>query len=464
MSASQEIDVSTPDTTPVSVSITSAGDLEVGTISSSEGDVSLTSTAGSVLDAFTDGATNVSADTIKFSAGGTVGTSADLLRIDSAYGGSGDVNVRTAQGVWLDQVAGNLSLGSIVSAGQAALESAKGAILDGGSPGTTVLQATDANLTAATGIGTSSKNPIQIDVNQLSAAAGDGVLSITNAAAPTIASPGLSATGDIDLVADGALQVNAEVVASGVASLVATGDLIIPGGVLVQSTGGQVILSTGGHLDLMSGATLDASSTISIMGTDTSGDTIDVAGTLTATTASISTVGGGSVINIDSLPGNVVLTVLGGTGDGNALNITGTPGNDTFTISATQVQTQVGSEPVTINYSGIALLTINGDAANQGGNDTFVVNGTSAATTLQGGPGNDTVDLSAAVDGNNDPVLDVPVTFLAGNGQDAVNVTGPRATAARSWWPANPPRATGPSWGPGSSSSTKTRMGRSPSP
>src|SRR5262249_652762 len=109
---------------------------------------------------------------------------------------------------------------------------------------------------------------------------------------------------------------------------------------------------------------------------------------------------------------------------------TGTPGNDNFAISATEVDTQVGGAPVTIKYSGIQAMEINGNTANQGGNDTFDVTGTSATlgTTLDAGPGNATLNLRAGPTGSASP--NPPGLFIGGTGQNAVNVFGSGQTNA----------------------------------
>ncbi len=86
---------------------------------------------------------------------------------------------------------------------------------------------------------------------------------------------------------------------------------------------------------------------------------------------------------------------------------------------------QSGGISVTIGYSEIQLLTANGVAANQEGNDTFDVMSTSAASTLDAGNGRAVLNVYASANSNGSPVLNAPVSFVGGTGQDAVNVFGP---------------------------------------
>src|SRR5262249_38546063 len=119
------------------------------------------------------------------------------------------------------------------------------------------------------------------------------------------------------------------------------------------------------------------------------------------------------------------LTVDGGgfSGAGNTLNITGTPGPDTVAVTSSQVSTQVGASPVTISYSDIQALNLNSVPANQGGNDTFNVTSTTAATTIDGGTGHAALNVSATVAPDGSPVLNAPLTFVGGSGDTRINVS-----------------------------------------
>ncbi len=250
---------------------------------------------------------------------------------------------------------------------------------------------------------------------------------------------GLGAAGAIDVTTSGTLAVYQDVRASGSILLDATGPagtgdvLSVPTAVLVQSTGSSITLEGAGNITLYAGADLSAATTVALIADNSAGNTVNLDGTLSAKTASI-TAGtsngtGNDTININQLPVLVPLSVDGGGGTGNALNITGTSGNDAFTITSSEVCIQVGGSTVksTITYSDIQLMAVNYPnpvvTGSQGGNDTFTVNGTSAATTLDCGPGNDVLNLHASVQ-NNAVVLNAPVDFVGGAGQNTVNVFG----------------------------------------
>ena len=307
-----------------------------------------------------------------------------------------------------------------------------GAITDGGTGTAVVLAAAGASLVASTGIGTSSA-PIEAQITVLAANAGSGGLWLANSGSLHIGVlrtvTGLGAGGAIDVTTSGTLGVDQNVSAPGSITLDASvppsiGDVLtVQAGVLVKSTGSSITLQGAGNITLAAGATLSAGTTIAIIGNDPAGSTVDLDGALHATSASITTGTGTDAININQLPGVVPLTVDGGGGTGNALSITGTSGNDSFTITSSQVSIQVAGSTITNNiaYSDIQLMVVNGAnpvvTGSQGGNDTFTVNSSSAATTLDCGPGNDTLNLYAT-----SGVLNAPVDFVGGAGHNTVNV------------------------------------------
>lgn len=452
--AAQQLSVVAGNSTPVTVNITAEGDLNLDTVKSVQGDVALTSTSGSIVDATKNKFTNVIANNITLSAGGTIGTLIDPLEIDSGSGGgAGVVNATAGQTINLDQTAGNLSLGSI-KAGDVATISSAGTIVNGlGSSGTN-LKASAAVLTAVSGIGSATSKPIETSVQQLVAAGGSGPIEVENSGSLAISNSaalaaaagntgvqvpaGLSATGDIGITVDaGSLSVDQNVSTAGAIDVTAAGDITVAPGVLVASTNSSVTLdATAGNVTLpalatLSGSTTPTTPTVFIESTNTGGSTVNLFGTLKGTGAEIKTGGSDNTINLNNLP-SIPLTVDGGdggTGSNNALYITGTTGNDTFTITGSQVtvaptgvSTQAGASPVIINYSDIQLMEVDDPNGNPGGNDTFDVTGTSAATTLDGGPGNATLNLYASPTGSAAP--NAPVMFIEGAGQNTVTVTG----------------------------------------
>ena len=368
------------------------------------------------------------------------------------------VTATAAQDIDLDQTTGTLNLGLVASTtGNVALTSA-GAITDGGTGTAVVLAAADAILVAGGGIGTSSA-PIEAEITGLAADAGSPGLWLANTGNLTIGPPGtatgLGAAGAIDVTTSGTMAVDQDVRASGSILLDATGPagtgdvLTVPTAVLVQSTGSSITLEGAGNITLAAGGDLSAATTVAFIADDSAGNTVNLDGTLYGKKASITTGTsngtGDNSININQLPGLVPLSVDGGGGTGNGLNITGTSGNDTFTITSSQVSIQVGGGSVTntITYSDIQLMAVNYPnpvvTGSQGGNDTFTVNGTSAATTLDCGPGNDVLNLHASVQ-NNAAVLNAPARLCRRCGTNR-STSSARASATPSSWPTSRSRS-----------------------
>ena len=252
VAATQAIDAVAGRNTAVHVNITAPADLNVGTVKSTEGDVSLTSTNGSIFGAAGSTATNVIANKVTLSApGGTIGTASQPFDIDSGYGGgAGVLSATAAQGIYLDQTTGNLSLGVVSSEGLVEITSA-GQIFDG-EAGVTNLTAPSVMLMADMGIGTSAML-IQTDVQDLAATADFGNLWIDNSGDLTIAQvgseTGLNADGAIDVSASGELLVDADVTSTVNDVTLAvlgppSGDdlLLVPDNIEVKSSVGSVTL------------------------------------------------------------------------------------------------------------------------------------------------------------------------------------------------------------------------------
>ena len=130
--AATELDADAGVNTPVDLTFTAMGNLPVGSIISRKGDVSLT--AGGAIKAIRDnGATVIAANNINLAAGTTIngGSVSIPLLIDAAYSGAGDVTARADGSIWLDQVAGNLSLNQVQSAAGNIELQAPGALVDG---------------------------------------------------------------------------------------------------------------------------------------------------------------------------------------------------------------------------------------------------------------------------------------------------------------------------------------------
>ncbi len=477
---SQRINVSAGNSTAVSVMLSGTANLLVGTITSPLGNISLsaagmiglgtvtashgtiTATAnGGPITAGQFASTSLIANTITLVSSASIGAGSGgslPLKIDSSYSASGLLNATAADEIDIDQVAGDLNLGTVASGMLADITSA-GSIFDPGVATIIALAAQSAILTAVKAIGTPS-NPIQtgpingssaLDVTADSAEglylSNTGMLTILGSGA----SSGLTASGDIDVSSAGLLDVQQNVSAGGDITLSASDPapdgqvLNVENGVSVQSTSGSVMLhgtgndqATRGLVTLYPLATLSAALQVNIVGDSGGGSIIDIEGTIErATTASITGGPSDDTINIDRLPAGVPVTINGGGFNdvGNTLNITGTAGPDTFNVNAgsavnsgsVQVVPTGGAsvnipftniENVAVNYSQFPIV-----ANSQGGNDTFNVYGTGATTTLDGGPDSDTVNLFAARSAGSD-VLNSPVDFVGGTGNSTINVHG----------------------------------------
>ncbi len=98
------------------------------------------------------------------------------------------------------------------------------------------------------------------------------------------------------------------------------------------------------------------------------------------------------------------VTLLGG-GGSDLLTVNGSPASETISVTASVVS----SATATINYSGLTSLVING----LGGNDTFILSGTGATTTVNGLDGQDIFNVRR---------IDNPTTLNTGAGINTVNV------------------------------------------
>ncbi len=426
--AASQLDVRAGTRTAIALSITGPGDLDIGTITSPKGNVTLTA-GGSIADTTGDTQTNVKGATITLDAGGAIGSAADPFEIESAYSGPGLVNASASQGITLDQTAGNLNVGMIDSGGLVSL-TASGAIVDGDAASTIALSTSvGAVLVAGSGIGTLA-DPLQTEISSLAAAAGKAALWINNTGDLTIGGTapvlGVSALGVVNVSTSGNLSVDENISAGGDITLIAGGDITVAPHVLVSSSSGNDTLdSEHGNITVPGQSDLAAATTLSLEAMSPSASTSDLTGSIQASSLSVTTGNGDDVVDIEHMPIGLPIFVEGG-GD-TALNLSSISGNDVFTITGTAVVVQSGNLSETINYVGVQLLTVNDAAFTQGDNDTFDVLSTTAATTLDAGPGAAVVNLYASTDSLGSPALNAPVTFQGGAGAVSINVFGPAA-------------------------------------
>ncbi|HHU63567.1 MAG TPA: hypothetical protein GXZ32_05095, partial [Clostridiales bacterium] len=110
--------------------VDTAGNLNVGVIKSTTGDIYLKAN-GYILDYHNNGKANIIGNNITLeSIKGGVGNIDNLLDLDSAVGTKGEVNIKAAGGIYVQEVAGNLSIGQITSKTGDVYVKAAGHILD----------------------------------------------------------------------------------------------------------------------------------------------------------------------------------------------------------------------------------------------------------------------------------------------------------------------------------------------
>ena len=383
------------------IDVSADGDITLSKLQTT-GTVTITSTAGSVIDGG-DTDVEISAASATITAPGGVGTTAgngaddaietavDSLSIDTS---SGDGNQA------INEVDGSTSLDLNAGAGTVTLV-AGGAVSDG--DGSADITADSASVSASGGIA------IRTTVTTFAAAndtAGD--ITVSNSGPLTIGTVtgtvGVTnsvAGGAVSITASSPLTASSDVTASGDITLTATDsvgtgdDLTVNSGAMIQSTGGDVTLRGGDDIFLFAGSTLDASGTVTISGdygnADPSGTGILIAATVHSGIQTI--VQGESDGDILALSqnGSVGLLIFEGRGgddqysvaignigdhvevrddpaEGNDfLIIIGTATSDSFTVGPTQT---VANMTQVITYTG-NLETINVDGGD--GADSFDV-------------------------------------------------------------------------------------------
>ena len=343
------------------------------------------------------------------SSGSTIG-----LAIDSAHSGAGSVSATAGGNITLTEVDGDLSLGQVASAGGDVNLTAAGKILNASGGSAANIVAPGANqqvVLSASGIGNSNLNRLQLQAAYLEATAGTGSIWLNSLGNLTIGKrlgyagllTGLTAGASIDLTGAGALTVAENVNATNNISLadntapVAGENFILNSGVTIGSTIGTVTIKAG--------TTVTVSNQSTIRGTAlqiTTGNQLDPSA---------------DNVYLYQLPFGVPTTVTM-LGQNSLLQIQGTATAETFTVSSTQVQVAIQS-PVasaSITYSGVTNLVLNG----LDGNDSYIVNSTSATnlTQINSGNGNNSLVVNASTRQN------TPVEFVGGTANTTIAVNG----------------------------------------
>ena len=188
------------------------GDLNVGVIVSNNGDVHLIS-AGSILDSDNDVQANiVGRSIILTSHTGSIGMEYNFLDINSAVSATGSVNAQAAGSIYIYEVAGNLSVGDIVSdRGDLHLISA-GSILDNDNTDQANMIGRSITLTSLTGSIGMEDNFLNIDsavvsAGKVAAQAAESIY-IFEAAGDLSVGVIISNNGDVHLLSTGSILDN----------------------------------------------------------------------------------------------------------------------------------------------------------------------------------------------------------------------------------------------------------------
>ena len=351
------------------------GNMNLGLVSSTGGNIALTATAGSILDAAADPEADVVGNSINLTATNatitpapTVGTATDAIEINSAVATPGSVRVNARGGLSVSETSGSLTL-------------------------------TEARSNAGN---------IRVDVPDTSALGSDLILN----AAQVVAS-----AGTVQFNAGDNFSSNTGTVVQGTSVTVnadfgnadpGVGSTINAAGTFV---GRPITFSTGVDADTvtLSQSNLQGSTTVNA---NLGSDTINVDRIAPLTTAvggvrdrlTLNVGAGANQVNVTATPtGNYAADIVGGVrGSGiNTLTVNGTIGNDAMALSPSQLSVVHSGAPTTV--------------------ELFTLGTTVDQVTALGGDGNDSlgIDLSS---GN--LTMQTGVNFVGGNGSDSLTVSG----------------------------------------
>ncbi|QDU31369.1 Hemolysin, chromosomal [Anatilimnocola aggregata] len=340
-------------------------------------------------------------------------SSIDLFDIDTAAGSitiqSGgtmtatDVQSNTdsdTNDITLTTTAGGIGVGTIAAgvAGDVFLTAATAITdLDATNPDIT---ADDLVLLSTTGVGTLA-DPLETVSSNLEAVGGTGGVFIANSGDLTVGGIdalviGVSATGTgIAISTIGNLDVSEDVIASGAAAdvmlstvdqLALTQNLTVNSGVTVQSTGGSVTLNAGDALEVQAGGSASAGTfltlNVDLGGADPlNGATVDLFGSLTANNGDV-TLTTGSEADAVTLTGTITANAAGD------ITISLGAGTDQFNAATTATAVLTAS---------LNTITINGGNGNDTillGDQFFAATISAASTILNGNNGTNNPDGS----------------------------------------------------------------------
>ena len=342
-----------------------SGDMTIGGITSSAGNVYLGANAGSIFDGGAAGVSVISASNGVLTASKGIGKSSGLL-------------VTTLS-----------ELESTVGSGGLFLSNSRGLSIEG-----------------STGTGVVASGPIDIEsagtmlvFEQIS----------TTSGSITLAPKNNPARGE-DFTLEPAVAISTQ------------------GGAVTIDAAGNVTLSSGSSIST-NPTSGPAAGSITILGDTqtpgTGGSTVTVSGTLLSPTTQITTGTEKDTVLFTELPFSSIVSVDTGGGAGDSLTIDGTAANNSWTITSSSVNVITPSGSATINYKNVDDLFIDAKAPTDAGNDTFVVNGTDATTltTINAGNGSNSLTVNASASGGS-AVQNTPLLYVGGTGQNPVIVNG----------------------------------------
>jgi Ca2+-binding RTX toxin-like protein len=410
------------------------GDLNVGQVTSTGGDVKLEA-VGSISNALGATGVNVKGDNITLWAhAGNIGIASQELRIDTADGGI--LSAYAFNSVYLVEVSNNLRIDQIQAVNGQAFIDAQKQVLSAGLSSTNVIGLT-ALILAGEGAGTSG-SPLTLQVGTLAGDSGSGDMWLDNTGALIIGSvggtDGLTAGGSLHVTTHSPLKVQQS--SSSVGDMyftsvdsAANDDYVWITDNVTLTSGGTLYVQAGDNVTIDSGTTLVGTTGIVVQG-DTGGldagigSTIDISGDLTAPTLSIT---GGifdDTINLNNLGiVHVAAITVDGGGANNTLMVDDSrqTNGDSATLSVDTL-TGLNGPTGTIGYLHIKDLTI--DLGQ--GNDNLVVlsagSNASDTTTINAGPGSDKITMNVA------PVH----SFILDGGTGNNTLQGPSAALAGS--------------------------------
>ncbi len=448
-----------------------AGDLKVGQVISTNGDVSLTSPI-SILDEveLDDLEVDVAGNSIILNAlMGGIGESGNDLDVDTAYSGDGALSATSALNAYIVEPIGPLYLNQISTDEErtAFIAALAGRILNGNPvEGEDNVLSGSTRLYASSDIGADDKH-LKTSVGTLQGWSLNGAIWIENNGELFIDKVGegdfgIDAEGHVEITTHSPLTVNYTIISKSADIVLTAGespgagdDLKLAGNAFLGSET-NVILQAGDNVIIEQGATVTASGAVEIHGDygndDAAGSTISVYGSVSGNSIVISsaddddivnlagvnagsptiveTFGGVDVVNIGSnAPGsggvvNAVLdlvTVDSGSGN-DVLNIDDT-GDTTDNIMVLTQDHLAGLDMAEgVAYFNLEQLNI----ALGSGSDSVNVQGTSAVTTIQGNDGNEVFNITSDTDSLANGSLDAiagDLNIVAGAGDHALNIS-----------------------------------------